>query len=374
MKLSMKIMAVLAVALLLTGEQQGLQAGQLYVGSATTSITADGPVSLVGQMRIRISKSVESPVTATALAIETREGEKVVDQAILVSCDLIAIRPAEMAARIRQQLSERLPGFDARKLILNGTHTHTAPETRGDREGIPADAVQPKDYAEFLIGQIVKIASEAWEGRQAGKMSWGLGHAVVAYNRRAVFADESAVMYGATNRADFRKIEGPEDQGMEALFFWDQSDKLIATCINVAVPSQVVESRMSVNADFWHQVREQLHEKYGKDLHVLAWCGAAGDQAPRPMFRKEAEARMLKLRGVDQLTEIARRIVNAWGIVYEAVQKDKHSDVVFKHLVETVSLTPRLITQKEYDQIKKALESDPEKDNPNSPSALTISG
>ena len=55
------------------------------------SITPDRPVSLAGQMHTRISKGVESPVTATALALESRQGDKVLDQAILVSCDLVAI-------------------------------------------------------------------------------------------------------------------------------------------------------------------------------------------------------------------------------------------------------------------------------------------
>ena len=64
---------------------------------------------------------------------------------------------------------------------------------------------------------------------------------MVAQNRRAVYADGRAVMYGATDKADFRGIEGPEDQGVEVLFFWDGGGKLIATAVNVACPSQEVE-------------------------------------------------------------------------------------------------------------------------------------
>jgi hypothetical protein len=54
----------------------------------------------------------------------------------------------------------------------------------------------------------------------------------------------------------------------------------------VACPSQVVEGRSTINADFWYPVYEALRERYGQDLCILGWCGAAGDQAPRPMFRK----------------------------------------------------------------------------------------
>ena len=70
------------------------RAAELHVGGATISITPDRPVALAGQMHTRIARSVESPVTATALALESRAGDKVIDQAVLVSCDLVTIDAA----------------------------------------------------------------------------------------------------------------------------------------------------------------------------------------------------------------------------------------------------------------------------------------
>ena len=77
------------------------RAAELHVGGATVSITPDRPVALAGQMHTRIARTVESPVTATALALEFRDGDKVVDQAVLVSCDLVAI-DAAVLDRVRQ--------------------------------------------------------------------------------------------------------------------------------------------------------------------------------------------------------------------------------------------------------------------------------
>lgn len=128
-------------------------------------------------------------------------------------------------------------------------------------------------------------------------------------------------MYGATNTAEFRGIEGPEDQGIEILYFWDLNDKLIATAINVASPSQIVEGKSVVNADFWHYVRLSLQAKQGEDLLVLGWTGAAGDQTPRPMFRKQAEERMRQLRGISQLEDIAGRVVQAWEETLEGGER-----------------------------------------------------
>ncbi len=82
----------LASALLGFAGMSGARAAELKVGARSLSITPDDPVALSGQMHTRISRNVESPVTANALAIEAVEGGKMVDQAIFVSCDLVAIR------------------------------------------------------------------------------------------------------------------------------------------------------------------------------------------------------------------------------------------------------------------------------------------
>ena len=75
-----------------------------------TIITPDRPVALAGQMHTRISRTVESPVMATALALESRDGDKVVDQAILLSCDLVAIDAAVLDEVRRRVGVTGIPG------------------------------------------------------------------------------------------------------------------------------------------------------------------------------------------------------------------------------------------------------------------------
>ena len=112
-----------------------------------------------------------------------------------------------------------------------------------------------------------------------------------------VYSDGRAVMYGRNNTPDFRSVEGYEDHGVETLFFWNDEKKLTGVAVNVACPSQVVESRRYLSSDFWHDVREVLRKRYTQDLHILGWTGAAGDQSPHPQYRRRADARMRKLRG-----------------------------------------------------------------------------
>ena len=216
--------------------------------------------------------------------------------------------------------------------------------------------MQPAEYVEFLLERLGNVVVQAWDGRKPGGVSWALGHAVVGHNRRAVYADGTAQMYGDTATPRFRNIEGYEDHGVEMLFFWDKEQKLTAVAINIACPSQEVESRSTVNADFWHDVREELHKRYGEDLYVLAWTGASGDQSPHLMWRKAAEERMRTLRGLTRTQEIARRIVAAVDDVYPLAKSDIRTDPVLVHRVESLQLPVRKVTEEELAQAKARVE------------------
>ncbi|NUQ66455.1 MAG: hypothetical protein HUU20_28675, partial [Pirellulales bacterium] len=198
--------------------------------------------------------------------------------------------------------------------------------------------------------------------RKPGAVGWGLGHAVVGHNRRAVYADGSAKMYGATDAPTFRNIEGYEDHSIETLFFWDAEKKLVAAAINLACTAQEVEGKSTVDADFVHPVRVALRKRHGEELAVLAWIGAAGDQSPHLMFRKAAEERMRELRKLTRLEEIARRILIGVDEAFKGAGQDIRTDVALVHKVEVLKLPVRKVTEKELAEAKaqvEALSKDP---------------
>lgn len=351
---STKAIGILLVLLTVSSPVEG---GKLYVGAATADITPEKPAALSGQFHLRISKGVDTPLSANVLVVESREGDQSQDVAVMVSCDVIGI-PTEVLAMVREQVAKRVPELDTDKIFLAGTHTHTAPELRLDKWVLPKEGVtQVEDYRQFFSARIADAVAKAWKQRTAGSMTWGLSHAVVAYNRRAVYANGSSRMYGPTNGPEFRGLEGYEDHDIGTMFFWNAEGKLIAAVVNVSCPSQEVESKWFVNADYWHPVRVALKERYGEDLCVLGFCGAAGDQSPHLMYRKTAEERMRKLRGLDRLDEIARRVVRAVEDAYAGVKDDRHSDVQVVHKVETVELPMRLVTETEYAEAKAGVDA-----------------
>ncbi|MFA5193770.1 MAG: hypothetical protein WC740_23925 [Verrucomicrobiia bacterium] len=332
-------------------------AAELHIGAATVNITPDQPIALSGQFHTRISRGVDNPITATAIAIEAREGGRAVDHAILLSCDIVVFRPS-VTQPLRDRLHKKLPDVDPRKLVLTATHTHTSAVTEDGAYNIPNEGVmQPSKYVAFLVDKLEEACVRAWTQRQPGGVSWGMGHAVVGHNRRAVYADGTAKMYGATNDPKFRGIEGGEDHGLEMLFFWDKQNTLLAAGINVACPSQEVEHRYTVNADFWHDVREQLRTSVAKDLFVLGWPGACGDLSPHRMYRKAAEERMLKLRELTCTQDIGHRIAREVKDVCELTKPDIHMNVPFAHQVEEIALPVRKVTEKEVAEAQKEIEA-----------------
>ena len=330
-------------------------AAALHVGAASCDITPDMPSFLAGQFSPRVSQGVEYPLTANVLALESRDGDKPLDSAIIISVDTAVVR-AGILLPIRQAVQEQLPGFDLGKLIVAATHTHSAPPTRDghfkQQEGVQV----PSDYVKLAASRIGAAARQAWDGRRPARFSYGLGHAVVAYNRRAVYADGTAVMYGRTNDPKFRAIEGMEDHDVNSMFFWDTSDKLLAIVVNVSCPSQEVESNRLLSSDYWGPTREMLREKYGHDVTIVGLCGAAGDQSPHLRYRQAADDRMTSLRKLDRLQEIARRIVHGVDEAYEVVQNAKQDDVVVKHKHAVLSLPQRIVTETEYQACKAEAE------------------
>ena len=162
-------------------------------------------------------------------------------------------------------------------------------------------------------------------------------------------------MYDQTDIPEFQPMEGSEDQNIQTLFFWNQKGDLIATAINVACPSQEVEHKTAINADYWHPLRQKLRKRFNSQLSVLGWIGASGDQSPHLMYGKAADERMRKLRRIDRLDEIARRILSAVEETYEVVQMERQNNVPIIHRIEEVTLPMRIVTNSEYESSKKEI-------------------
>jgi len=314
----------------------------MLVGWATADITPPRPVALIGQLHKRISTGVRDPLTATVLALEAPGGNKP-EQAILVSCDLLFIQ-RQIQQRLQEKVRGQLTEFDAAKLFLNATHTHTGPglidSTFKGLYDVSQDAgvMKASEYAEFFLVRVAAAVTRAWKSRKPGSVSWALSQAVVSFNRRAQFRDGSAVMYGNTKSPDFMNIEGSEDHAVGLIFFWQPERRWTGVIINLACTAQEMEQLNEVSADFWHEVRDELHRRHSPDLSVLPQCAPAGDLSPHPIYRQAVEQVMDQRRGLSPRQEIARRIANAVDDALPVARTNSKNRLLFRHIVASANL------------------------------------
>jgi hypothetical protein len=317
--------------------------GELFVGWSSIDITPRKPVALTGNLSKSVSESVLDPLKAVVLALETNNNG-VKEQAIMVSCDLLFIR-RQTQQKLQNIIKTKLSDFDSSKLFLNATHTHAGPgvidgEFFGlyDVSGDPG-VMRPSEYEEFMIKQISDAVIKAWRNRQEGGYSWGLGNAVLAHNRRTVQFDSTARMYGV-NDAGFSHYEGTHDDRAQFLFFWDKNEKLTGIVINTVATAQAGGAGKNISADFYHDVRENIQKKYGKDVFVFVQVGAAGDITPiaHEYTYRRAENEMLKRKGLTFRRELANRLTNAVDEVMPWVKDSIDYRPAFMHKVVNVEL------------------------------------
>ena len=320
------------------------QEGRLFVGWAVADITPDKPVALVGQLHKRISEAVQDPLNATVLALETKGENGMKEQAIMVSCDLLFIR-AQTQKKLQQRIKSILPDFDASKLFLNATHSHTSPGMIDDEffglYDISKDkgVMKPSEFEAFFLGKVTDAVVRAWKEKKPGGFSWGLGNAILGHNRRTVKFDGTARMYGVNDQG-FSHYEGIDDNKVQMLFFWDSKKSLTGIVINTVATAQVTDGTNFISADFYNETRQNIRKKYGNDVFLFFQVGTAGDITPanHEFTYRRAEDIMLKRKGITARQELADRLTRAVDEVFPYVKNDIAFSTVFKHTVAKVDL------------------------------------
>ena len=79
--------------------------GKLHIGWSQVEITPPKKTLLQGQFYARLADTAISPLTATALAVETRTPNDSLEQAIFLSCDLAA---EDFKSDLRAKLAGRV--------------------------------------------------------------------------------------------------------------------------------------------------------------------------------------------------------------------------------------------------------------------------
>ena len=371
---------------------------KLKIGWAETNITPDKPMALAGQFAERISQYVEKPLTATAMAIEA-DGE----QAVLCEADLVNVS-YPLFVRIKEAIGDRAPGLDPDKIIISAIHTHTGPISaengknktskfssssfRGllesylpegmeyvEKENISnnTNIASREEVSKVLTEKISEAIVTAWNNRKDGSFINAFGRAAVGMCRRAAYSDGSAQMWGNTDTAVFKEIEGGNDSGIELLYVFDETKKLKGIVANLACPAQCVQHRLFVSPDFWGEAKMLLRNHFGEDIFLLPLCSAAGDQCPVDLVRwvepespvndpnieregvkkRKADPSMFDIAG---MKKVGKRIANEIIEVYNEGLDDAIDTAEFKHKVLHMQLPLRRATLEQKAKAEREIE------------------
>ena len=370
------------------------------IGWGMREISVSDPVSLPGQVYMRISRGIHDPTYATALCIDGGEGQ---DTVVFCACDREGFYEG-IVEKVEAAVRTARPEIPDGCIILNCTHTHAGAEIRDTEPTTPdGQPIYPgSKYRAFFIQMCTEAICEAWDTRAEGGIAYGYGYAVVGHSRRVVYTEDAfemkpgsvapngyCTMYGNTNDQTFSHYEAGADHFLNLMYTFDAGSKLTGILINTPCPSQLSEHFCQMSSDFWHEVREAVKKEYGENVRILPQAAAAGDLSPRILHYKEAQVRRMTLKyglsydpkrtgehGQDEYNkvmaeryDIAERIMNSVREVYGWAKKDIRRELPVHNACKTVSLARRMVSEEEKDWCQSTL--DFYEQNPLDPDQMT---
>ncbi|HEY3393098.1 MAG TPA: neutral/alkaline non-lysosomal ceramidase N-terminal domain-containing protein, partial [Lacipirellulaceae bacterium] len=235
--------------------QEAARPTSYEVGLAKVDITPDYPIRLSGfSFRQTESEGVRQRIFARAMAV--RAGGD--DPAVLITVDSIAIPPALRDEVARRLLAKRQ--IKNERLAICATHTHTAPSLSGILPTmfgapVPADQQERIDrYTREITDRVEQAALAALDDLRASRLSFGIGKARFAINRRT--------------------RGGPVDHAMPVMVITGSDGNLRGIYLNYACHC-VVLSDYKVSGDWAGYASEEIEKTHpGAVALVAIGCGA----------------------------------------------------------------------------------------------------
>jgi neutral ceramidase len=245
-------------------------------GVARVDTTPTKPVRMAGYAsRTSPSQGVAHPLAAKALALADARDHKVV----FVTCDIIAFRRA-FTNRVTERVKAKY-GLPREDVVLFASHNHAGPspieskasDTTGannpPREGFENNVA----YTIDLENKIVDLIGEALGKMQPASLSYGIGRAHFALNRREPVA--KGIKLG-------KNPAGPIDESVPILQVTNANGKPLAIVFGYACHNTTLRpDMMKIAADFAGYAQDRIEADYPGAVALFV-TGCAGDADPHP--------------------------------------------------------------------------------------------
>jgi hypothetical protein len=282
------------------------------VGVAKVVITPEEPIWMAGYAsRNKPSEGKVQDLYAKALVLQDPEGRRLV----IVTTDLIGFSRS-IAEKIAQELQRRT-GLKRERLMLTSSHTHTGPVLRDsliDMYNLSAEqAGAVSRYTARLEQQVVHIVEEALRNLAPARISYGVGQAEFAVNRRL----PSPTGYKIAVNPD-----GPVDRTVPVLRIDDSKGTLRAVLMGYACHNTTLTGEFyQFSGDYAGFAQSELEQQYPGALALFV-MGCGGDANPNPRSTLELARQHGKslAAGVSQvlsqpLTAVAGNLATRWEVI-----------------------------------------------------------
>ncbi len=277
--------------------------------------------------RTKPAEEKEIDLWAKALALEDAQGHT----AVLVTLDLVGIDRG-LSVDVCKTITAKYQ-MPREAIILSCSHTHCGPVVGNNLHAMYfLDAEQEaliREYTQQLKEKIVQVVGESLKKRKPATLSWDIGTAGFAVNRRNNKEKEVPMLI------EKGLLQGPVDHDVPVLAVRDVEKKLIAVAFGYACHATVMDY-YKWSGDYPGFAQIEVESKHPGAI-ALFWAGCGGDQNPLPRRKVELAKKYGKQLADGVEAVLAKKmtpLAGAWAGAYREFNLPFHEVPSREKLVE----------------------------------------
>lgn len=188
---------------------------------------------------------------------------------ILKNIIFISIDTLYITEKLKNGILEQT-NLKPESLFLMATHTHFAPAIDDSKTALGLDS---NDYLNELITKISHIINTTFQNRQIKqpKLFYAQGHAYHSINRRLK----------VNNTIEMKpNISGVKDEEVQSILV-TENEVIYGVFVNYCCHATSYGNHLNdINADYIHDIRQGIRQKYNKNIPILFMQGFSGNIRP----------------------------------------------------------------------------------------------